>query len=73
MTNPVKTRSLREIYEVGTPNSFSLFAIFSPIYDQLTFEEAIKEEVWAQVMDEEVECIEKNKTWNWLMNQNTKM
>ena len=25
-TEPVKTRSLREIYEAGTPNSFSLFA-----------------------------------------------
>ena len=24
----VKTRSLREIYEAGTPNSFSLFALF---------------------------------------------
>ena len=27
-TEPVKTRSLREIYEVGTPNSFSLCIIF---------------------------------------------
>ena len=62
-TKPVKTRSLREIYEVSTPNSFSLFALFSPIYDPLTFEEAIKEELWAQAMDEEIECIEKNQTW----------
>ena len=29
-TKPVKTRSLQEIYESGTPNSFSLFALFSP-------------------------------------------
>ena len=49
---PVKTRILREIYGAGTPNSFSLFALFSPIYDPLTFEEAVKEEVWAQAMDE---------------------
>ena len=28
-TDPVKTRSLREIYESGTPNSFSLCIIFS--------------------------------------------
>ena len=40
----------------------SLFALFSPIYDLLTFEEAF-EEVWAQSMDEEIECIEKNQTW----------
>ena len=45
-TEPVKTISLREIYEVGTPNSFSLFALFSPIYDPLTFEEAVEEEVY---------------------------
>ena len=43
--DPVKTRILREIYEDGTPNSFSLFALFSPIYDPLTFEEAVEDEV----------------------------
>ena len=63
MTEPVKTRSLREIYEAGTPNSFSLFALFSPIYGPLAFEEAVEEEVWVQAMDEEIECIEKNQTW----------
>ena len=63
MTEPVKTRSLRDIYEVGTPNSFSLFALFSPIYGPLAFEEVIEEEVCAQSMDEEIECIEKNQTW----------
>ena len=36
-TDPVKTRSLCEIYEVGIPNSFSLFALFSQI-EPLTFE-----------------------------------
>ena len=59
----MKTRSLREIYEAGTPNSFSLFALFSHIYDPLTFEEAFEEEVWEEAMDEEIECIEKNQTW----------
>ena len=39
------------------------FVLFSPIYDPLTFEEAVEEEVWAQAMDEERECIEKNQTW----------
>ena len=36
----------------------SLFELFSQIDDPLTFEE-----VWAQAMDEEIECIEKNQTW----------
>ena len=61
--HPVKTRSLRDIYEYGTTNSFSLFALFSQIDHPLTFEEFIEEEVWAQAMDEEMECIEKNQTW----------
>ena len=59
----MKLRSLHEIYEAGTPNSFSLFALFSPIYDTLIFEEVVEEEVWAQAMDEEVEWIEKKHTW----------
>ena len=62
-TDPVKTRSLCEIYEYGTPNSFSIFALFSQIDDPLTFEEVVEEDVWAQAMDEEIECIEKNQTW----------
>ena len=43
LTRPVKTISLREIYEAGTPNSLSLFALFSPIYDPVTFEEVVEE------------------------------
>ena len=62
-TNPIKTRSLREIYEAGTMNSFSLFVLFSQINDPLTFEEVVKDKVWEQAMDEEIECIEKNQTW----------
>ena len=52
-----------EIYEAGTPNSLTLFSLFSPIYDPLTFEEVVEEEVWGQAMDEEIECSEKNQTW----------
>ena len=63
MTNPLKKISLHEIYEVGTPNSFSIFSLFSQVDDPLTFEGVVKEEVWEQAMDEEIECIEKNRTW----------
>ena len=62
-TDPVKTRSLREIYESSAPNSFSLFALFSQIDVPLTFEEVVEEEVWAQSMDEEMKSIEENRTW----------
>ena len=30
--------------------------------DPLTFEEVVKDEVWAQAMDEEIECIGNNET-----------
>ena len=62
-TKLVKKRSLHEIYEAGTPNSFSPFTLFCQIDDPLTFEDVVKDEVWAQAMDEELECIEKNQTW----------
>ena len=54
MVDPVKTRSLHEIYEAGTPNSFSIFELFSQIDDPITFEEFFEDEVWAQAMDEEI-------------------
>jgi hypothetical protein len=37
--------------------------LFSQVDDPLTFEEVFKEDVWAQVMDEEIKCIERNQTW----------
>ena len=50
-TDLVKTRSLCEIYDVDTSNSFSL-CIISQIDDPRTFEEVVKDEVLAQAMDE---------------------
>jgi len=48
-----------DIYDVDTVNSFYVFALFSQINDPLTFEEVFKDDVWAQAMDEEIDCIEK--------------
>ena len=62
----MKTRSLQEIYEVTQGNDddglISDFALFS-IADPICFEEAIKYESWQGPMDEEIEAIEKNQTW----------
>jgi hypothetical protein len=60
---PRKTRILCDIYNVDTTNSFSIFALFSQIDDPSTFEEDVKDDVWAQAMDEEIKCIENNQTW----------
>ena len=54
ISNKEKKRSLCEIYEAGTPNSFSIFALFSQSYVPLTFEAAVKDEVWEQGMDAEI-------------------
>jgi len=37
--------------------------LFSQIDDPLNFEEVVKDDVWNQAMDEEIRCIENNKTW----------
>ena len=42
---------------------FQFFSLFSQIDDPLTFEEVVKDDVWAQTMDEEIRCIVSNQTW----------
>ena len=58
-----KTRSTREIYEqnndIEQPTHFALLSC-QPTF----FEEAIKEEQWVEAMNEEIEAIERNKTWD---------
>lgn len=61
-----KTRSLKEIYETSRYEdddnelvNFSFFSEFDPIY----FEDAVKEIKWCDAMDEEMQAIEKNETW----------
>jgi hypothetical protein len=58
-----KTRSLQEIYDQGDridlQSNFSLFTQ-DPIY----FEDVIKEQHWINEMNEEIESIKKNDTWD---------
>lgn len=55
-----KTRSLREIY--GQQGDEELhYALLS--YQPVHFEEAVKEKVWVEAMNEEISSIEKNDTW----------
>jgi len=42
---------------------FQFFALFSQIDDPLTLEEAVKDDVWEQSMDEEIKCTKKDQTW----------
>ena len=58
-----KTRSLKEIYDQEEENVdiYSNFALFS--CDPLYFDEAIKEDKWIKAMDEEIDSIERNNTW----------
>jgi hypothetical protein len=55
-----KTRSLRELYEdLDVHSNFALFT-----YQPTCFEEVVKEEKWVQAMDEEIDSIERNDTWD---------
>ena len=54
---------MHEIYEDSTPNSFFFFSLVSQIDDPLTYEEVVEEYGRAQAMDLEIECIEKDHTW----------
>ena len=68
VTSPLlrKTKSLREIYQeeryegdYDESVNFVLFSHSDPIY----FEKAINEEKWCNAMDEEIDAIERNETW----------
>ena len=58
-----KTKFLRELYE-QTPviNEQLQYALFS--YHPTYFDEAVKDAQWVQAMNEEIDAIEKNQTWD---------
>ena len=58
-------RSLNEIYEQETTNECmnSLFSFYCHVDDPIHFEEAVKDKKLINAMDEEINSIEKNKTW----------
>ena len=41
----------------------SLFALYCHVDDPIHFEDAIKDRKWIEAMDNEINAIEKNKTW----------
>ena len=58
-----KNRILRELYdqneEVDQVSNFAFIAC-----DPIDFDEAIKNDVWIKSMDEEIDAIERNNTWD---------
>eukprot|EP00253_Pinus_taeda_P015002 PITA_15002 len=42
----------------------SLFALYCHVYDPVHFKDAIKDKKWIEAMDEEINVIERNKTWD---------
>lgn len=61
---PLKVRSLQDIYE---STSLALFAC-----EPQKYEEAIKDQVWIQAMNEEIATINKNQTWELVDKPNDK-
>eukprot|EP00253_Pinus_taeda_P029795 PITA_29795 len=56
-----KFRHLSDIYDEGMN---SLFALYCHVDDPIHFEDAIKDKKWIEAMDEEMNAIERNKTWD---------
>eukprot|EP00253_Pinus_taeda_P035659 PITA_35659 len=56
-----KFRNLSDIYDEGMN---SLFALYCHVDDPIHFEDAIKDRKWIEAMDEEINAIERNKTWD---------
>jgi len=63
-----KFRNLSEIYEKNEAKSSiglnSLFALFCHVDDPIYFEDFFTKEKWVALMNEEMEVIEKNDTWD---------
>eukprot|EP00253_Pinus_taeda_P006096 PITA_06096 len=56
-----KFRNLSDIYDEGMN---SLFALYCHVDDPIHFEDAIKDKKWIEAMDEEMNAIERKKTWD---------
>ena len=58
-----KSISLRELYEQTLAINEKLqYALFS--FQPTSFDEAVKDAQWVQAMNEEIDAIEKNQTWD---------
>ena len=65
-TPPRKYKTLRHLYETTQRLDFDDivdYALFSGT-DPISHEEASKDIKWRKTMDEEIQSIQKNKTWN---------
>lgn len=58
----IKMRSLRKIYEQTEDGETNLLCLYAD-HEPLTFQEAVEEDCWRLVMEEEIHVIQKNDTW----------
>ena len=61
-----KFKNLSDIYEQEAANEGmnSLFALYCHVDDPIHFKDAIKDKKWIEAMDEEINAIERKKTWD---------
>ena len=61
---PCRMRNLQELYEVTTnQDNLTLFCLFADC-EPIGFEEAVQSKKWREAMDEEIQAIRKNDTWD---------
>ena len=60
---PHRMKNLQELYEVtANQDNLTLFCLFADC-EPLGFEEAVQSKRWRDAMDEEIQAIKKNDTW----------
>ncbi|KAA0058939.1 integrase [Cucumis melo var. makuwa] len=63
--SPRRMRSIQQIYNATNrinDDHFANFALFAGV-DPVTFDEAIQDEKWKIAMDQEIDAIRRNETW----------
>ncbi|KAM2394655.1 hypothetical protein ACFX1X_032098 [Malus domestica] len=58
-----RTRSIRDLYEVAERlDNLTIFCLFADC-EPIDFQEAVQDTKWSKAMDEDIEAIQKNDTW----------
>jgi hypothetical protein len=58
----IRMGSLKDVYERTEEEETNLFCFYAD-HEPITFQEAVVEDYWRSAMEEEIQAIQKNNTW----------
>jgi hypothetical protein len=61
----IRMGSLKDVYERTEEEETNLFCFYAD-HEPITFQEAVEEDYWRSAMEEEIQAIQKNNTWELL-------